>query len=287
MTGFGSGRAELEGRRITIEVRSVNHRYLDLRWHVFGEVTFDRPKLQKRLERAVTRGHVDVRIVVEGDGGAVEEVEIDDHVVSRLLTSGRALAQTFGLEPMSSLAELLAVPGVIRRRALQLEAEDESALLRAFDDAVDELVRMRRSEGASTVHELRQHNDRVNDLVREIAERCRPGVEARFDRMKQRLRSLLEGVELDESRLLHEAAILADRADVTEELERLSSHVQQFGELLDRDEPVGRRIDFLLQEMNREANTVGSKSADVEIAHLVVELKSEIEKMREQGQNIE
>lgn len=287
MTGFGSGRAELEGRRIEIEVRSVNHRYLDIRWHVFGELAVDRAKLQKRLERALNRGHVDVRIVVESDGGGTEKLEIDQHAVGSLLRSSEELASRFDLTPLSSVSELLAVPGVIRRRALVLEPEDEADLHAAFDAAVDEVVRMRRNEGEATARELRQRVAHVADLARRIEAKCRPGVEWRFERMKERLRSLLEGHELDEARVLQEAAILADRADITEELERLGSHLSQFEALLGESEPVGRRLDFLLQEMNREINTVGSKSSDVEVAHLVVELKSEVEKMREQGQNIE
>jgi uncharacterized protein (TIGR00255 family) len=287
MTGFGSGRVDLEGRRIVIEIRSVNHRYLDVRWHVFGEIAVDRARLQKRLDGVIHRGHVDVRIVVETDGGASEQVEVDEHVVDTLLRSGSELAQRNGLQPLTSIAELLAVPGVIRRKAITIAPEDEADLNRAFDDALDELVRMRRSEGDATVRELRIRTSQVGDLVSRIESKCRPSVEARFERMKDRLQALLAANEVDESRLMQEAAILADRGDVTEELERLGSHLRQFEALLGSDEPVGRRLDFLLQEMNREVNTVGSKSSDVEVAHLVVELKSEIEKMREQGQNIE
>jgi len=127
----------------------------------------------------------------------------------------------------------------------------------------------------------------VEEDVRQVEARCQPGVDERLERMKRRLHALLEGYAVDEARLLQEAAILADRVDVTEELERLESHLGQMKKLLRDDKPVGRRIDFLLQEMNREANTIGSKSAEVDIAHRVVDLKAELEKMREQGQNIE
>lgn len=287
MTGFGSGQAEFEARRLAVEIRSVNHRYLDVRWHVFGELAFDRGGLERRLSERLHRGRVDVRVVLETSGGATEQVEIDERVVEDLFSSGNALGARLGLDPITRVDQLLQIPGVVRRRAVDLEEVHQVHLTNAFDDALEEIVEMRQSEGRAIAGQLRGHADAVARQIDEIQLRCLPGVEGRLEKMKARLRSLLDGHSVEEARLLQEAAILADRLDVTEELERLSSHLEQLRGLLDRDEPVGRRLDFLLQEMNREVNTIGSKSMEVEIAHLVIELKAELEKMREQSQNIE
>lgn len=287
MTGFGSGQAELEGRRIEVEIRTVNHRYLDVRWHVFGEIAVDRPALERRLTEVLHRGRVDIRVVLETDGGGSEWVDIDENVVGTLLGSGRELGQRHGLEPITRVSQLLSLPGVVRRRAVAMGPEHRLRLWEAFEDALGELLEMRVREGERTVAHMLEHVARVEEDVRQVEARCQPGVDERLERMKRRLHALLEGYAVDEARLLQEAAILADRVDVTEELERLESHLGQMKKLLRDDKPVGRRIDFLLQEMNREANTIGSKSAEVDIAHRVVDLKAELEKMREQGQNIE
>lgn len=288
MTGFGSGRAELEGRRVLVEIRSVNHRYLDIRWHVFGDIDIvERSMLESRLRERVHRGHLDIRVVVETDGGGMEHVEVDESAAEELVRSSHVLAGRLGLRPIESVPELLTIPGVVRRRSISLGVEHRERLVAAFDGAVSELTSMRDREGAATGDEIDRHLQRVDELVASIRELCEPGVNERLERMKRRLLTLLEGHTLDEARLLQEAAVLADRVDITEELERLKSHLEQMRKLLSSAEPVGRRIDFLLQEMNREANTIGSKSNEVDVAHLVVELKAEVEKMREQSQNIE
>jgi len=287
MTGFGTGRAEVDGCRLVVEVRSVNHRYLDIRWHVFGDVEIDRADLESRLRRSLHRGHVDIRVQLDVGEGARERLEIDELAVAELLRNATSISERHGLEPPSRLRDLLAVPGVVRRRVASVDRSHGEQLAGAFEDALRELESMRQREGATTTVELQRHLQSVERIAGDIDARCRPGVADRMERMKRRLQQLLEGHSVDEHRLLQEAAVLADREDITEELERLSSHLAQMRILLGSTEPVGRRIDFLLQEMNREANTIGSKSSDVDVAHLVVELKAEIEKLREQSQNIE
>lgn len=289
MTGFATAAFEVEGAAFELEVRTVNHRHLDLRVRLpRGMIAFE-SALRDRLRARVGRGKVDVTVRTATGAASVDTVNVDLAVAERYLGSATQLAERHGLPGGLDAATLLALPGVARLVERSLQAQPlREALHASLARALDGVDAMRCAEGGALGRELETRLARVDELA--------GGVEARADVVQQSVRERLrkrakelarETGLLDQARLTQEIVLAADRLDVTEEVVRLRSHVEQFRGLLVAGERVGRRLDFLLQEMLREVNTIGSKGSDAPIAHLVVELKSELERLREQVQNVE
>lgn len=288
MTGYGKGQAQQEQGGFTVEIRSVNHRY--------GEISVRMPRaflsLEQEVRKAVSqrlkRGKIDLFIQWDETAGDTTVSRINREVARAYVREFRGLAEELELSPVIPLELLLSQKGVMGEPASTDEPDDAGrALLHALEGAIDALDAMRRTEGESLVTDLRQRRQAISSQSDRIRERAPLVLEENHQKLKTRLTQLLEGVELDQTRLVQEMALMADRCDITEELVRLASHFKQFDETLLLHEPVGRKLDFLMQEMNREINTIGSKSNDAEIATLVVGIKAEMEKMREQVQNIE
>lgn len=284
MTGFGAATARADAHAVTVEIRSVNHRLLDIRWH--GSV-FDSGPLTHGLERALrsrlARGRIDVRASLERTSG--QQLVLQAERADRLIEQVRAVATQLDLRDDLTARSLLQLPGIFLAGAAEEDAGIGRAVEEAMVAALDQVVAMRQAEGEATEHDLRERLERIGKLAHGIEQGQEGHTRARAARLRERMSELIEGAELDPTRMAQEVALMADRADVSEELERLRSHVAQFGALLEREEPVGRRLDFLLQEMGREGNTIGSKSGGA--AHEVVELKAELEKLKEQVQNLE
>lgn len=285
MTGYGRGIAEANGRRATVDIRAVNHRFLDLKLRGTPLPPALEEQVAARVRAAVERGSVAVSVHVASPEGQAP-ARIDPAAARRAHESLAELARQLGLAP-PDLALVLAQPGVVVMRD---DADDEAAeppVLPALDAALVQLERMRAAEGVALAAELRARFDELTGLRAAIAVLAGqlPGVLAK--RLAERARRLLEEAELEPARLAQEVALLADRSDVTEELVRLASHVDQARALVGAPGAVGRRLDFLVQEMGRELNTIGSKSAAAEISATVVDAKSVLEKVREQVQNIE
>jgi uncharacterized protein (TIGR00255 family) len=278
MTGFGAARVD----ELTVEIRTVNHRHLDVRWHAPPELSGAVIRLEPEIKRQLRRGRVDIRVVVERPEG--ERALFIDASRARAAVDGlRRLGDELGLQDDLRLADLIGVPGVVRSGSeLPIRAE---ALPGAVRDACRQVVEMRRIEGAATARELGQRLDRIRTTAANLKARLGSATPRRAEQLRRRLQELLQGASVDEARLAQEVAMLADRSDVSEELERLDSHTQQFVDALGDDDPVGRKLDFLTQELVREVNTIGSKASEATL--LVVELKSELEKVREQVQNLE
>lgn len=289
MTGYGRGEVEAGGLRITVELRSVNHRFLDLQiklprsWMAL-ETTVG-TIVRSRLER----GRVEVSVKREKLAEASHtEAHIDQDLAARLLKDSRDLAAKLGVEGQLSLGELLRMPGVVEVREVTAERGEEAPLVeQALAIALDALVLMREAEGANLQADLLAKLGRVDEFRTEIASLAHGQSAVLQERLRLRLAELLEDQTIDPARLAQETAILADRAAVDEELIRLHSHIEQAREALLGDSSVGRRLNFLVQEMNREVNTCGSKVALQEISRTVVDLKSELEKIREQVANLE
>lgn len=288
MTGYGKGEAASERGRFAVEIRSVNHRY--------GEIAVRMPRgflsLEQEVKRTVStalkRGKIDV-IVQWEENVAVEGLpRIDSAVASGYHAAFTALSRELGIAADVPLSLIVAQKGVLRESAAAIdEAEYQPQLVSAAQAAVAAIDAMRRREGEALAADLLARRRQVAEWAGEIGARA-PQVVAEYQqKLKARLDQLLEGVEMDGARLAQEVALMADRCDVTEELVRLSSHFAQFDETLGLAEPVGRKLDFLMQEMNREVNTIGSKSSDAVITTLVIRIKAEMEKMREQVQNVE
>lgn len=287
MTGFGAGRASDGERIFAVEARSVNHRYCDVRVHLPHDLAGLEPRLEAIARKRVERGRVDISIEVSS-ASATSPPELDVARARGYRDALYALAKELNLEPKVSLEMIAGLPGVIRAPESNADLEKiGEALDGALETAIGELVKMREREGRALGEELRARLQAVTALIDAIRTDIPRSNAERKLRLEQRLTELLANRPLDSARVEQEIAVLVDRADVTEELTRLSSHVAQLEILLSAKEGVGRKLDFMLQEMHREANTIGSKTMNARISHLVVDLKAELERMREQSQNVE
>lgn len=282
MTGFGRGIAERDGVRTTIDVRAVNHRFLDLKLRGAPLSPAHEEAVSARVRATIERGSVVVSVHL-GREGAPASTTIDASAAERAHRALSELAARLGL-PGPDLALVLAQPGVV----VPVErAEEDPPVLAALDAALSQLDAMRTSEGAVLASELAGRLDELDGTRAQIATVAAGVPHQLTRRLQERLRRLLEDVNVDPGRLAQEVALLADRSDVTEELVRLASHLDQARALLDAPGSVGRRLDFLVQEIGRELNTIGSKSTVTEISTAVVDGKAVLEKLREQIQNVE
>jgi uncharacterized protein (TIGR00255 family) len=289
MTGQGRGSAERDGHRVTVEVRAVNHRFLDLKVRTVGmEARLDEVLLPA-IRRHAERGSFSVAVRDEPLAGRAYGLRVDLAAARQVHAALEELRQTLGSVEPVSLALIAAQPGVLVPGEAEPGESGVAAIVQAIDAAMADLVSMRRREGAVLAADLEQRISRLESLVSEIAEHAAVAPSQLRQRLTDRIEKLLQGgtVTVDEVRLATEVALLADRADVTEELVRLRAHLHALGTLVREDAPVGRRMDFLVQEVGREVNTIGSKSPAIEISRRVVEAKAEVEKIREQVQNVE
>ena len=290
MTGYGRGECSEDGLRATVEMRSVNHRFLDVQAKLPREWMALEPMLVGLVRERLGRGRVELFVRRELQGGRRAEVQVDLDLARSIREAAARMAADLGVADDLCTSQLLATPGVLVTREPEADVDRESAVVeRALRGALTGLVEMRAVEGQRLAEDVAARLDRIEEIrlgIEELAAEVPVAIKARVER---RVGDLLAGsaVAPDPDRLAQEAAILGDKAAVDEELTRLASHLSQARALLRVDEPVGRKLDFLVQELNREANTIGSKSAETSISTLVVDLKSTIEKVREQVANIE
>jgi uncharacterized protein (TIGR00255 family) len=292
MTGFGRADFEVEGIPFQVEVRTVNHRHLDVRIRLPRSMAEREGAIKARVQKQLARGKVDLTVAQPSGAPSGARLEIDPEVVTQLLSAAREMSAEHGLTGTLEVPALMSFPGVTRFVEPALSAELLSrGLETAVDRAVGELVSMREAEGESLARELEGRLDRIGQLVDLLEERAQLVSDAVREKLRRRSEQLRQELGLqDDARLHQEIVLAADRLDVTEELVRLRSHIDQFKKLMAEasvESPTGRRLDFLMQEMGREANTVGSKAGDAPLAHDVVELKGELERVREQVQNVE
>jgi uncharacterized protein (TIGR00255 family) len=287
MTGFGAGRGACGGEELDVEIRSVNHKFCEVKVRTPRELAALEIDAAKAVKERLARGGVEVAVRRPGPAGGLAP-RVDVALAESYARAFAEIGARLGLAGQVTLAEVLAADGVVRleERAVDLDAARE-ALRRALAAALDALVAMRAREGEALGRDLSGRLDAVEGLVARVAARVPAAVEHHQARLAERVQELARGVAVDPARLAQEVALLADRTDVTEETTRLGSHVAQVRALLGGGEPAGRKLDFLVQEMHREVNTIGAKSQSAEIAALVVELKAEVERMREQVQNVE
>ncbi len=291
MTGFGRSRATVDGLDITVEIRSVNSRYLDCSARISREYTYLEERIKPYLQsRGISRGKVDVRIEIEAQDAGNPEISVDSAYAERYLAALYLLRDTFALKDDISVMTVAGNPDVFRVRKPEEDLERDFARVRTvLETAVTALLASREKEGAGLAADLTEKLAGLRRMTEEIRKLSEADITAYRERLADRIREALADNEVtpDENRLLTECAIHADRVAVDEELVRLGTHFDTFEQILVSGEPVGRRLDFLLQEMNREVNTTGSKCNSAEIARLVVEMKCELEKIREQIQNLE
>src|SRR2546423_15622014 len=290
MTGFGRGSADGDGFAVGVEIKTVNNRYLDIHLRAPQELTSLEMEIRKRVSARLSRGRVDVNISFDRTGSAAT-YEINQVVVAAYVDALREIQRQFNLTGEIDVSAIARLPGALSSPRNELTDEMTTGLNAAIDQALDNLEQMRKVEGRALAEEMRSRLQRIEQAIPQIEAGASGLVDAYQQRLHKRISELIsrgsQTVELDSGRLAQEVAYLADRSDITEELARLKSHVDQFGEAIDSQEEVGKRLDFLLQELNREANTVLSKSAEISIKEAALAIKAEVEKLREQVQNVE
>ncbi len=288
MTGFGRGEASATGRTWTVEMRTVNHRFLEQRVIIPRQFAEFEDTVKKKVSAKFDRGRVDITLTFQGDVGSEAKFVVNESVVSQYFSCLKQITDSYQVEANIRLSDLLTQRDVIVQEEQRPDIEAEWELIAvALDQALQECDNMRAQEGGILKQDLLERLDGFAGIVGEIQENAPVILAQRHANLKGKLETLLAGINLDEARLAQEAAVMADKSDITEEVVRLMSHIDQFKAFLESDEPVGRRLDFLLQEFLREVNTLASKISNAEVAHLGVEMKNEIEKIREQVQNLE
>jgi uncharacterized protein (TIGR00255 family) len=288
MTGFGRGEAEQAGLQATVEIRSVNHRFCEVVVRIPRPFILLEERIKEQVQSQVSRGHLDIFVTVTDNNEKKRNVKLDKELVVAYHKCLRELSEMLQIDFQPDVFSIAQYPGVIIEEEAGDDLEQVWVVAQgALTGALQQLGDMRRREGERIARDLDWRRERIASVVGEIRERSPQLEEELRLRLRKRLQALSVDGEIDEMRLATEVVLFAERSCITEELVRLSSHLGQLAEMLNSTDPVGRKIDFLIQELNREINTLGSKAADLMISPLVIEVKSELEKMREQVQNVE
>ncbi len=289
MTGFGRGEFNDDLYSFKIEIKAVNHRYNDISIKMPKHISYLEEKIKKLIKGQISRGKVDVYINLEYIQESSVDVKVDVDLAKSYKEALELLCEELNLDPDIRINNILSMSDVIRTQRKELDEDEiwmclEKALLMALED----IMTMKTSEGEELKKDMIAHLDRIDEFLKEIAERSPLVVLEYKEKLKDRVLNLLDGNnDIDEDRINSEIVYFADKSDINEEIIRLESHLKQFISILKENNPVGRKLDFLIQEINREINTIGSKASDMEICQNVVEVKSEIEQIREQVQNVE
>jgi len=288
MTGYGRAVETVNGREFTVEIRSVNNRYLDCSVRLPRAVSFAEEAVKQAVKASVSRGKVDVFISLRAEGGEEAQISLNTGILEGYLAAMRKMVEQYGVKDDISAAAVARLPEVFTVEKPQVDEEQlEKDLMSVVNKALGGYNAMRTLEGEALDRDLRSRGVTILDYVAQVeAGNAQTTLDYRA-RLEAKLREVLENTNIDESRILTEAAIFADKVAVDEETVRLRSHLKQMNSMLDGGGAIGRKLDFLLQEMNREANTIGSKCTDIRISRIVVDIKAELEKIREQTQNIE
>ena len=288
MTGYGSAKGTVEGLNISAELKSVNNRYLDVSVRLPRGFLFAEEAIKAAVQQHISRGKVDVFLTVDSSQAADTVVRVNEPLLRAYLDAIDSIAAEHGLQNDVTALSVARFPDVLSVEKAEADQDAlRAGLVALMDEALAEYDRMRLREGQKLREDVESRLVTIEALVTEVETHAPETVEAYHNRLRQKLESVLEGKDVDEARVITECAVFADRVAVDEETVRLRSHIAQMRQMLAAGSPFGRKADFLIQEFNREANTIGSKCQNADIAKVVVDLKSEIEKIREQIQNIE
>lgn len=288
MTGFGRAKDTIDGIDITVEIKSVNHRYFEFFAKTPRTAQFLDEKLKSFCQEKISRGKIEVAVIIDNKNEDAVELEINHAYADAYISALKQLSVVFSIKNDIKLSDLVGVNEIFSVKRTETDEEAlTNAVLTVTKTALSEFIKMREIEGERLKNDVLSRADLILSKVSFIEEKAPETVAAYRLRIEQKIKELLENVQIDEQRLLTETAIFADKVAVDEETVRLRSHINQLKSMLNDGDVVGRKLDFIVQEMNREANTIGSKSQNLEIGQTVVDIKSEIEKIREQIQNIE
>jgi uncharacterized protein (TIGR00255 family) len=288
MTGYGRGEWQGDGKKVEVEIKSFNHRYCDISFRLPRRLSALENQARNYLRQGISRGRIEVSVQVDESSSVEHRLELDLTLAKDYHLALKTLQDAMGMTGEIRLETLASFRDIFARKEVEPDLEKEwETLQKALEEALAGLEGMRREEGRKLRLDFLGRLDALEKMVREIEVKAPQTLRACRDRLAQRVQELSGGMGIEEARLAQEVAFLAERSDITEEIVRIRSHLNQFQDMLNRQDPAGRKLEFLLQEIAREANTIGSKANDAGIAHAVVEIKSELEKMREQVQNVE
>ncbi len=288
MTGYGKGVSSKDGKTVTVELKAVNNRYLEINSRLGKSYALCDEVIRKEISKRIKRGSIDVFLGFENSLGASSELKLDIALAAEYVKAAKKLRDEFMLDEDLGVTALLRMPEVSTLQSVKDEPELIKELTAAATaEAVENLDTMRETEGEGIKADLTKLVSSIVAALEKAIKRAPLVVEDYREKLKQRISDVLKETQIDEVRILNEVAFFADKADINEEISRLSSHIKQFLACLESDEPQGRKLDFLSQEMNREINTMGSKSNDMELTKLVVEMKNQLEKIKEQIRNVE
>ena len=288
MTGFGRASELIDGREITVEIKSVNHRYFEYSSRIPRAYGYLDDPMKKALSAAISRGKIELALTIQNAGAQDVTVSVNKDMARGYITALREVAGEFNIADDITINSLTRFGDLFSiGKAAGEEEAAQTAALAVLQKAISSFVDMRAVEGAALKQDILGRLAFLEEAVRKAEENSAARVSAYTERLYRKLQALLEDRQIDDARILQEGAIYADKTAVDEEMVRLRGHIAQYREILNSDSPVGKKLDFLTQELNREVNTIGSKAGDIQITRLVVDMKSEIEKIREQIQNIE
>ena len=288
MTGFGRANALINGLDVTVEIKSVNHRYFEFSCRMPRAYQFAEEKLKALCQQSISRGKLELSVFVEETAESSTQIEINHPYAKAYMAAIKSLCKEYGIKNDVKASSFVGNNDIFKlRRSVLPDEQVIEALLTVTDEAIKNFVSMREVEGERLLTDVLSRANTILSKVALVEERSPETVKAYRERLEQKVRDLLETTNIDEQRIITETAIFADKIAVDEETVRLRSHIKQLESFLNAEGPAGKKLDFIVQEMNRETNTIGSKAQNVEIAHIVVDIKSEIEKIREQIQNIE
>jgi uncharacterized protein (TIGR00255 family) len=288
MTGYGRGVFASEDYNVTIDLKSINHRYLELYFKIPKSYSFLEDKLRREISGKISRGKVEISVTIEQLSPINDQVELDESFLRSYLKVFHELKENYGIEGEIDLKTIVTLPDLLEYHQPDIDQEKLFENVRqALDMALQALIVNRKTEGQGLCRDILDKLSTLEVYRQELLVQAPKVVAVYQERLAKRITELTEGIEIDQGRLATEVAIFADKSDITEELVRIDIHLRQFNQILEIAEPIGRKMDFLIQELNREINTVGSKASDITIAQLVINFKAELEKIREQIQNIE
>lgn len=288
MTGYGTGSAQKDGASVSVEIKTVNHRFLDLHLRISREYQFLEGEVQQQIRGALDRGRVDVNITVQNTAPSV--FEINTSLLKGYLEAAEKLRQEFHFQEALDLKTVLGLPGILQ--AKDTVQEQGSVLIAellhdGLKQALEGVLRMRKQEGEALRADMRRNLAVIEESTGRIRDLSSNAAGEHLRKLRDRIEQLIPQTGIDPQRLAQEAALIADKCDISEEVARLKSHIEQFYFLMDAREKAGKKLDFLLQELQREANTILSKSGNLEVSRLAIAIKTDIEKLREQVQNVE
>lgn len=287
MTGFGRASLESNGKNYIIEIKTVNNKYSDITVKSPKRLSFMEDKIRKQIANRITRGKVEVSVSFFDFSNKSKNVVLNKEIAKEYIKQLREIADENNLSENISVVEIAKLPDTLNSIDSDNDEEIASEALQCLNMALDSLIEMRKTEGENIKQDLLVRIERVQNLVDKIAENSKGIVEEYVSKLEKRVKEILKTDVVDENRIAQEAVIYADKTSIEEELTRLNSHIVQFKELVNSDGPVGKKLDFMIQEMNRETNTIGSKAGSGEITKAVIDLKVELEDIIEQIQNIE